>query len=174
MSDEVLIPEDDRRPVAAIFGKLPATGDFVWRGLPEAFRKHWDLWITRHIVPLERAGGSYPPGGLRFSLPSGGRLAAGVILPSQDKAGRRFPLTLMLIAEGAMALDQIDVWCDAAVALGPENLSPDDLWIGLDALPAPETGGPANGRMQVWTPGGSPVPTDPADPDVALGTLMQV
>ena len=53
MPDEVLTPggADARRPVAAIFGKLPATGDFVWRGLPDAFRKHWDFWLTRHIAP---------------------------------------------------------------------------------------------------------------------------
>ena len=74
---------DDDRPVAGFFGKLPATGDFVCRGLPDAFRKPWDSWLTRYIAPLQRGGHSFPQGGLRFRLPSGGHLAAGVILPSQ-------------------------------------------------------------------------------------------
>jgi len=44
MPDEVLTPgqpQDDQRPVAGFFGKLPATGDFVWRGLPDGFRKYY-------------------------------------------------------------------------------------------------------------------------------------
>ena len=31
MPDEVLTSDDESRPVVGFFGKLPATGDFVWR-----------------------------------------------------------------------------------------------------------------------------------------------
>lgn len=174
MPDEVLTPpdEDDRRPVAGVFGKMPATGDFVWRGLPDAFRKHWDFWLTRHIAPLRRAGAVFPAGGLRFALPSGGRLAAGVICLSHDSAGRHFPLSLLLIADGNLARDEIDGWCDAALALGPDHLSPDALWQALDAIPAPQPGGPASGPMLLWLPQGEPVATDPADPTEALRGLL--
>lgn len=174
MPDEVLTPGDDRRPVAAIFGKLPATGDFVWRGLPDAFRKHWDFWLTRHIAHLQRHGHVFPSGGLRFSLPSGGRLAAGVILPSRDKAGRHFPLSLLLLADGDLEPREIDAWCDAALALRPETLAPDDLWQALDALPAAEPTGAASGPMQLWTPGQAPIETDPAAPEAALRLLLGV
>jgi type VI secretion system ImpM family protein len=175
MPDEILTPpdEDDRRPVVGIFGKMPTTGDFVWRGLPDAFRKHWDFWLTRHIAPLRRAGAVFPPGGLRFSLPSGGRLAAGVIVLSHDTAGRHFPLSLLLIADGDLTQEQIDQWCDAALALGRGTLSPDELWISLDALPAPTPGEPATGPMQLWTPGGPPSVTDPTHPDGVLRALLQ-
>jgi type VI secretion system protein ImpM len=179
MPREVLTPEagpeagqdDDHRPVAGFFGKLPSTGDFVSRGLPEAFRRHWDAWITRTVAPLQRDGVAFPDGGLRFRLVSGGRLAAGVILPSQDSAGRLFPLSLLFIAEGGLARPAIDAWCDAALALAPDVLTPDALWLALDDLPAPEPKGPAIGPMQLWTPG---VPEVSTDPDIAGDTVRQL
>lgn len=171
MPDEILTPDSDSRPVAGLFGKLPTTGDFVWRGLPDPFRKHWDFWLSTHIVPLARSGLSLPPDGLRFRLPSGGRLAAGVILPSQDKAGRHFPLSLLLIAEADLTPAQIDSWCDAALALSPETLTADDLWLALDALPSPSPDGVATGAMQLWTLGQSPITTGP---DACEPTLRQL
>ncbi len=172
MPDEVLTPEEDRRPVVGIFGKLPATGDFVWRGLPDAFRKHWDFWLTRHIAPLQRHGHVFPPGGLRFRLPSGGRLAAGVILPSNDSVGRLFPLSLLLIAKGDVSRDQVDDWCEAALMARIETFAPDDLWHALDALPAPEPTGSATGPMQLWTPGRPTLEVDPQDPEAAIRQLV--
>jgi type VI secretion system protein ImpM len=172
MSDEVLIARDDQRPLVGMFGKLPATGDFVWRGLPDSFRKHWDSWLTRHIAPLLRSGPGLPADGLRFRLPSGGRLAAGLILPSRDLAGREFPLSLLLIADGDLPAAQIDAWCDRAIALRPETLSADEIWHELDAIPAPAPAGPATGPMQLWIAGRHPVGTDPEAPEAALRPLL--
>lgn len=172
MPDEVLSEDDDDRPVAGFFGKLPVTGDFVWRGLPDAFRRHWDAWLTRHVAPLQRNGCSFPPGGLRFSLPSGGRLAAGVILPGEDSAGRLYPLTLLIIAGGKLSPGQIDGWCDAAVALQPETLAPDALWEALDALPAPGGEGPASGPFLLWAAGHPPQAAAPDDPEAALRRII--
>lgn len=172
MSDEVLTQDDDHRPVAGFFGKLPATGDFVWRGLPDAFRKAWDAWLSRHIAPLQRDGRVFPPGGLRFRLPSGGHLAAGVILPSEDSAGRLFPLSLVLIADGDLSPGQIDLWCDAALALSPETLAPDPLWHTLDALPGPDAQGQVTGAMQLWGAGGPLLSCASADPRAALRQLI--
>ena len=171
MPDEVLTPED-HRPVAGFFGKLPATGDFVWRGLPDVFRRNWDAWLTRHVAPLLRDGATFPPGGLRFRLPSGGRLAAGVILPSRDSAGRRFPLSLLLIAKGELTPDQIDRWSDAALALAPDSLRPDALWLALDTLPAPDPGPPPAGPALLWTLAHPPLPTKAADPAATLAALL--
>lgn len=172
MPDEVLTPDDDRRPVAGFFGKLPATGDFVWRGLPDGFRKAWDAWLTRHIAPLQRDRRVFPASGLRFRLPSGGHLAAGVILPSADSAGRRFPLSLVLIADSDLSPEQIDPWCDAALVLCPATLAPDPLWHALDALPGPDPQGEASGPMQLWRAGGTLLSCAPADPDDALRLLL--
>jgi type VI secretion system protein ImpM len=177
MPDDVLTPDpstDDLRPVVGFFGKMPTLGDFVWRGLPDTFRTKWDAWLTRHIAPLERAGGVCPKGGLRFSLPSGRRFAAGVIVFSHDSVGRHFPLTLLLVADGRLTREQIDPWCDAALALDPGTLSPDALWSSLDALPSPTPGAPAAGPMHLWLPGGPCIATDPTDPGNVLRTLFQV
>lgn len=172
MPDEVLTPEDDRRPVAGFFGKMPATGDFVWRGLPDAFRKAWDAWLTRHIAPLQRNGMAFPPEGLRFRLPSGGHLAAGLILPGGDSAGRMFPLSLVLIADGDLSPDLIDPWCDAALALDPATLTPDALWQALDALPCPDPQDRVTGPMQLWRAGGVRLSCSAADPDETLRLLL--
>ncbi len=172
MPDEVLTEQEDSRPVAGFFGKLPSTGDFVARGLPDGFRRHWDAWLTRHIAPLQRQGTDFPPGGLRFRLPSGGRLAAGVILPSQDSAGRLFPLSLLFIAKGDLSPDRIDAWCDAAIALQPGTKLPEALWLALDTLPAPDPDGPANGALQMWTRTHPPVSVEVENPMPALQRLL--
>ena len=172
MPDEVLTPTEDHRPVAGFFGKLPTTGDFVWRGLPDAFRKHWDFWLTRHVAPLQHHGRPFPPEGLRFRLISGSRLAAGLILPSHDSADRRFPLSLLVIADRDLTLPAVDDWCDAALALHPETLAPDDLWRALDTLPAPASDTLSTGPMLLWAKGAAPQTTDPADPGPAIQALM--
>ena len=69
-----------------LFGKLPAHGDFINRGLPAPLRKSLDHWITRHIgqQPL-------PAGALRVRLTLGGAPYFAVIMASRDKHGRGFP-----------------------------------------------------------------------------------
>ncbi len=171
MSRELLT--DDSRPVAGFFGKLPATGDFVARGLPDAFRRNWDAWISREVAPVQRDGLTFPPGGLRFRLVSGGHLVAGVILPSEDSAGRLFPLSLLLIAEGALTQVQIDGWCDAALGLTPLGLGPDALWLALDEVPAPEAKGVAEGTLQLWTPGQPTLGAAPDAAGAAIRTLLK-
>lgn len=175
MPREVLTPgetTDDDRPFAGFFGKLPATGDFVSRGLPDVFRRHWDGWLTQHIVPLQRRGLDLPSGGLRFRLVSGGRMAAGTILPSMDSAGRRFPLSLVLIAKGNLPLCGIDAWCDAGLELLNDGIAPDALWHALDSLPPPEPDGAASGPMQIWAAGHPVQEADPMDPASALDRLL--
>lgn len=162
-------------PVAGLFGKLPLQGDFVDRGLPPAFRKLWDLWITRHIAPRQRGGAGFPAGGLRFRLVSGGATAAGLILPSHDSAGRRFPLSLMVIGDGAMDQAAIDLWCHAAVMVGAGAMDADTLWHALDRLPVPELQGPAGPTvLELWAEGGQPqgVSDDPGDASAVLDRLL--
>lgn len=162
--------EDDGRPAAGFFGKLPATGDFVSRGLPDGFRRAWDGWITRHVAPRLREGAALPEGGLRFRLTSGGRAAAGVILPSQDSAGRVFPLCLILTADALPGPADLDPWCDAAVLAARD--SPDGLWLALDELPPP-AGAPAAEAppLLLWRRGAAALAADPGDPSAALAAL---
>ncbi len=151
------------------FGKIPSTGDFVGRGLPDSFRRSWDLWLTRHIAPRQKMAAHGPDGGLRFRLVSGGRVAAGVIVPSVDSVGRRFPVSLVLVASNLPAPDALDPWCDAAIALD-RHQAPDDLWADLDALPVPSGDGPTD-VLLLWTKGQEVLAADPVAPAQALDRL---
>ena len=163
---------------AGFFGKLPCTGDFVARGLPAAFRGHWDAWVTRHLAGRLKDGSIWPEGGLRFRLVSGGRVAAGVIVPGQDSAGREFPLSLLLIGAALPAPDQLDAWCDAALIAAETaqdgSTDADALLDALDAVPLPFGANDDSSGMQLWSAQLGPVPCDPLDPDPAIRKVLPI
>ncbi|GLS26054.1 type VI secretion system-associated protein TagF [Marinibactrum halimedae] len=86
-----------------IFGKLPAHGDFVDRGLAPGFLTIWDEWLQRCIASSRHQLDSqwldfylYCPI-WRFSISSGvvdSQSRIGILLPSVDSIGRYFPLTI--------------------------------------------------------------------------------
>ncbi|WP_198378820.1 type VI secretion system-associated protein TagF, partial [Neoroseomonas rubea] len=100
----------DPRPLTGLYGKVPAHGDFVRRGLPSSFVGPWDAWLQEAVAAARDALGprwaeawdAAPP--WRFALPAGAcgpDAVAGVMLPSADTVGRRFPVTLAaLLAPG--------------------------------------------------------------------------
>jgi len=87
-----------------VFGKIPSVGDFLRINTPPGFSSVWDDWLQRCLVSGAHAYGSgwdelYMSVPIwRFCLspgvagPSG---IMGVLMPSVDRVGRRFPLTLM-------------------------------------------------------------------------------
>ena len=86
------------------FGKIPSVGDFFRINAPSGFALVWDEWLQRCLVSGAHAYGSrwdelYMSVPIwRFSLSSGVAGPApimGVLMPSVDRVGRRFPLTLM-------------------------------------------------------------------------------
>lgn len=96
--------------MTGVFGKLPAHGDFVRRGLPQSFIGPWDAWLQAGIGVARGTLGSdfdlrwAATPAWRFFLPAGvcGQAAvAGLLLPSADAVGRPFPLTLAtLLTDG--------------------------------------------------------------------------
>ena len=176
MPREILTEAPDGLPLTGFHGKLASTGDFVTRGLPDSFRRRWDDWITRHLAPRQRDGSTWPEGGIRFRLRSGGRVAAGVILPGHDSAGRLFPLSLILIADRLPGPGRLDIWCDAACALPANNtLDPEALWRALDRLPPPamdEALPDALPDLLLWSKFAAPLPGAPAKPDATLAALF--
>jgi len=92
-------------------GKLPAKGDFVTRRLPRGFLDPWDSWLQDAIGGSRaRMGEAWLDAYLtspiwRFALSAGlcgEAAAAGVVMPSVDRVGRYFPLTIAaLLAPGA-------------------------------------------------------------------------
>jgi len=92
---------DDRQP--GIFGKVPTRGDFITRRLPSSFVGSWDAWLQEAITESrEQLAEAWLDIYLtspiwRFALASGvaGQSAwAGLLMPSVDRVGRYFPLTL--------------------------------------------------------------------------------
>lgn len=95
-------------PVPGWYGKMPCLGDFASRRLPPEFVETWDAWLQRSIAASrQQLGESWLDLFLtspiwRFALAPGacGEYAwAGVLLPSVDKVGRYFPLTLAIPVE---------------------------------------------------------------------------
>lgn len=88
---------------AGYFGKVPSHGDFVTRKLPQSFIKPWDTWLQEAIaISRQQLGGQWLEYYLtspmyRFTLSPGicGPSAwLGVLIPSVDRVGRYYPMTL--------------------------------------------------------------------------------
>ncbi len=93
----------DRHP--GFFGKLPAHGDFIDRGLPRSFITPWDQWLQGCIANSRELLGPhwldrYLVGPIwRFALaPSvcGEEGWRGLLLPSVDRVNRYYPLTVAM------------------------------------------------------------------------------
>lgn len=89
------------------FGKLPLRGDFVSRRLPREFTDPWDGWLQDAIaMSAQQLGEAWLDSYLtapiwRFLLSAGvcGDVPMlGVMMPSVDRVGRYFPLTLAVPA----------------------------------------------------------------------------
>lgn len=87
------------------YGKLPHVGDFVSRRLPEHFIRGWDEWLQGGLqCARDQLGPSWLEHYLvapiyRFWIDAGllGHSGwAGVLMPSVDRVGRHFPLTIAL------------------------------------------------------------------------------
>lgn len=85
------------------YGKLASRGDFVSRGLPQSFIQPWDQWLAAGLQASQQQLGeqwlqAYLVSPLwRFALAAGvcGESAVvGVVMPSIDRVGRYFPLTV--------------------------------------------------------------------------------
>lgn len=97
----------DASRVAGWHGKLPALGDFATRRLDAGFITPWDAWLSGGMLRLRQAA-SWPQAYLgspswRFLLlpdvlpgAAGTCCWAGVLMPSVDRVGRYYPLTLAL------------------------------------------------------------------------------
>jgi type VI secretion system protein ImpM len=95
-------------PIPGWYGKLPCLGDFASRRLPREFIEPWDAWLQRSLAASRRELGErwldlfLTSPMWRFALAPGacGREAwAGLLLPSVDKVGRYFPLTIAVPLE---------------------------------------------------------------------------
>ena len=126
--------------MAGFFGKLPASGDFLARGLVPGQRAWLDAWTTRWLASYADRPDLWPSGGLRGLLdaPEGPLLVT--IGPSVDLSGRSFPILACTPAFGA-SRPTCQRWADlAAVALSRAvqgEYDADTLLAALNTIPPP-------------------------------------
>ncbi|MBR0655416.1 type VI secretion system-associated protein TagF [Plastoroseomonas arctica] len=147
-------PELSGAPLAlGIYGKMPAHGDFVRRGLPSSFVAPWDAWLAAGVAAArEQLDAGFAAvwdeaPAWRFSLPAGvcgPDAVAGVMLPSEDTVGRRFPLTAAaLLPPGVVAEESWFTRLEAAVRAARQGaLDADGMIRAMQSSPdaAPEAG----------------------------------
>lgn len=92
------------------YGKIPALGDFFRASPPPGFAEAWDPWLQERLLDIQgEMGTTWRTAYLgapiwRFTLHAGIAGPApilGVLMPSVDRVGRDFPLTLMAQAAGS-------------------------------------------------------------------------
>jgi type VI secretion system protein ImpM len=138
------VTEDSSAAIPGWYGKLPALGDFASRRLPSDFIHAWDEWLQ---AALEAARIALGVGWLdcylttpiwRFTVLPGlvGESGwAGVLMPSVDRVGRQFPLTVAVplsshAAAAALVFGGSDWFArleDAALAILDVTRDADDL-----------------------------------------------
>ncbi len=167
---------------AGLFGKLPARGDFVQLGLPGTFVRPWDAWLQHAMAGSQaRMGDAWLPAFLespvwRFVLPGGmcGTGAVlGLLMPSVDRVGRYYPLTLAAVfppGGGVPPSDIAEPWLEACETAGraalDEDATPDEVARRLPRLDAGDAVEMPRSSAW-WTAGGPRV----AAPRLALAAL---
>lgn len=147
------------------YGKLPSQGDFIRHHADVAFVRSWDQWLQEGISASRAQLGAgwqtaYENAPIwRFCLGAGlcgPEPLIGVLMPSADRVGRCFPLTLFLRLKtgvSALALDAEPLMTEmeevALSALDP-NRSKDKLNARIAILKSPELPRETNPRQSHW------------------------
>lgn len=126
---------------SGFYGKLPCRGDFVQRRAPQPFVDVWDAWLQESLHASRELLGAHwleiylTSPVWRFVLSEGicGELPyAGVLMPSVDRVGRYFPLTVLLPLPVDSCLFEMAsgagrAWFDAAEELARGALDAGDF-----------------------------------------------
>lgn len=87
-----------RSTQVAFFGKLPSVLDYVRIHHTSDAAIVYDRWLERCQQDLARTGAAWPDTVFRFVFSStADSVLVGVIAPSRDRAGRRFPATIYAV-----------------------------------------------------------------------------
>ena len=159
---------------AGYFGKVLTRGDFVARRLSPGFVLGWDGWLQAGLQHSRQQLGArwldmYLSSPIwHFAIAAGlcgDEPVAGVMIPSVDRVGRYFPLTLAGVMEGDGQLlpelfERGAGWFDALerLALGSlaDGFSLEDMDASLVSLApdrAPQCAEALQGRAVFWTQG---------------------
>ena len=138
------------------YGKLPARGDFVGRGLPPRWRSDWDAWLQRGLAlaatrldgaALRERLGAFAP--WRYlALPASGEIWCGIMVASHDRVGRAFPLTLAERFAGPAS--PVESAARLASLLGAAAEGPEALEAAIAELPP--RSGDEHQSTEAWPP----------------------
>jgi len=131
-----------------LFGKIPAKGDFVRHNVSSGTTRAFEQWVQESNDSLRGAGGDLPEHAIRvvFTPPGSDTTIVGVLVPSQDKVGRKFPLVIFGSTPVATTRAHFSampvIWApflDSAAALGERaaQMDLDQLKAALPNLPQP-------------------------------------
>ena len=132
--------------MSGFYGKLPSHGDFLQRGVSDDFVNHWDAWLQDGMARSRSELGEeawldvFLTSPLwRFALASGVvgvPVWAGILLPSVDRVGRYFPLTIVAELPPGVLPFELAVagngWFDWAETLARRTL--EDELVDLNRL----------------------------------------
>ena len=135
-----------------LYGKVPSLGDFISRRLPKMFIADWDAWLQHSLlISREKLGDRWLDLYLgmpmwRFCVGPGilsGEMWMGVLVPSVDRVGRYFPLTIAASlpenTDMAATFSSSSVWFEnveaAALELLKASASFEKIDPALAALP---------------------------------------
>jgi len=158
-------------------GKLPSLGDFASRRLPQSFIEPWDGWLAAGLLALREAA---PQQWLDAYL--GSPSWRFLLMPSVDRVGRYFPLTIALpLGEGPASTAQMTAlwhWLARLDELARDALfddwSPDRLEAELSRMVRPEFDAVAGvPQVPALQPGDMAALPDGLDAAVAIGHEAQ-
>lgn len=152
------------------FGKMPSLGDFFRINAPSSFVDPWDVWMQTGLREVrnalkERWSACYMSAPIwRFTLTeniAGPRPMLGIVMPSVDRVGREYPLTLMasvpvFLDQHCLAGETFETLEDIALGALEDDMTRDRLGDLLMHVPhfAAQEMGPADSGQQsksVWT-----------------------
>ncbi|MBP2161043.1 MULTISPECIES: type VI secretion system-associated protein TagF [Asticcacaulis] len=134
--------------MAILFGKLPAHGDFIARGLSDADTERLDDFLSASLSAAAMVDGFDDLYALapvwRFVTNIGGEAVCGVLAPSIDRVGRQFPILAGVMAgeDAGLRIDACEAQLYQAFA---EGLDADALFARLSATPEPQGAPPSSG-----------------------------
>jgi type VI secretion system protein ImpM len=93
----------------SLLGKIPAHGDFVRLQISDPLAHAFHRWLEEGHEALRRANAELPEAPVSFVFTAPGERAAliGVMVPSEDRVGRAFPLCVFRVIDGAAAAAQL-------------------------------------------------------------------
>jgi len=148
------------------YGKLPALGDFAGRRLPAVFIEPWDRWLAGALATWRDSDEDWLDAFLsaptwRFALgadmpfrESPGYM--GVLMPSVDRVGRYFPLTVVRprgVGQSSASASWLEALERVAVAALDADWTPerfDDELARLDEAADDGPGWPGTGATLWW------------------------